>query len=111
MRRVLLAVGVAVLLSLMIVPYGGHNRYDSGQSFYFREPFFLDHKGWPMVADQLILQTVFLGVLAAVIVNIRSWPCKKPREKVARAALRFEHVLTKNSNCADSGKPLIVNYR
>jgi len=48
-----------------------------------------------MVADQLILQTVFLGVLAAVIVNIRSWPRKKPREKVARAARRFEHVLTK----------------
>ncbi len=46
----------------------------------------LDHKGWPMVADQLILQTVFLGVLAAVIVNIRSRPRKKPREKVARAA-------------------------
>ncbi len=71
----------------------------------------LDHKGWPMVADQLILQTVFLGVLAAVIVNIRSWPRKKPGEKVARAARRFEHVLTKNSNCVDSGKPLIVNYR
>ena len=64
-----------------------------------------------MLADKLILQTVFLGMLAAVIVNIRSWPRKKPRKKVARAAMRFEHVLRKNSNCIDSGKPLIVNYR
>jgi hypothetical protein len=63
MKRTLLAVGVAVLLSLMIVPYGGHSRYNPDQSFYFREPFFLDHKGWPMVADQFILQTVFLGCL------------------------------------------------
>jgi len=39
MRRTLLAVGVAVLLSLMIVPYGGHSCYDLGQSFYFRERF------------------------------------------------------------------------
>ncbi len=78
MRRTLLAVGVAVLLSLMIVPYGGHSRYNPDHSFYFREPFFLDHKGWPMVADQFILQTVFLGVLAALIVNIR-WPRRPGR--------------------------------
>jgi hypothetical protein len=64
-----------------------------------------------MVAGQLILQMVFLAVLATVIVNIRSCPRKKPREKVARAARRFEHVLTKNSNCVDSGKLLIVNCR
>jgi hypothetical protein len=85
MKRTLLAVGVAVLLSLMVVPYGGYNvrlsRHDPAQGFYFRESFFLDHRGWPMVADQLILQTVFLGVLAALIVNIRWWPRKKPREK------------------------------
>ena len=49
-------------------PWSDHGE-DPGQSFYFREPLFLDHKGWPMVADQLILQTVFLGVLAAVIVK------------------------------------------
>jgi hypothetical protein len=39
MRRILLAVGVAVILSLMIVPYGGHSRYDPSQSFIFVSHF------------------------------------------------------------------------
>jgi hypothetical protein len=75
MRRTLLAVGFAVLASLMLVP---HVIISGGQRYVWR-PFFM--QGWasgraPYYGDHvmwggLILQTAFACVLAAIIVNIR----------------------------------------
>ena len=61
MKRTLLAVGVAVLASLMYIPenHGVHHHVPI---------IFPNHYGveW----GQLIVQTIFLAVLAAVIVNL-----------------------------------------
>jgi hypothetical protein len=61
MKRTLIAIGVAVLLSLMLVP-------DSGQSFFQQHahPFFMAEH---INTEQLVLQTIFLAVLFAVIVS------------------------------------------
>jgi len=73
MKRTLLAVGLAVLVSMMVVPLGigGHEPVrDYG-------PFFLSHfiydavGAYPaeIVWGSFILQTIFLAILFAVIVN------------------------------------------
>jgi hypothetical protein len=85
MRRTLLAVGFAVLVSMMLAPHGdkhgvsgfGPFFYDwswFGASYYWYPGWFgtrVCHIGRVMI-DVLILQTIFLAVLAAVLVNIRS---------------------------------------
>jgi hypothetical protein len=76
MRRTLLAVGFAVLLSMMATPHRSwrHNWncwlvYENCQY----EPFFrTDASEWDW--ERLEMQTVFLSVLFAVLVNLRkSW--------------------------------------
>jgi hypothetical protein len=67
MRRTLLAIGISVLLSMMLVPRG------AGMEMYERLPFFISSSyavAWPA----FLLQTVFVCVGAAVLVNLRSWP-------------------------------------
>jgi hypothetical protein len=67
MKRTLLAVGIAVLVSMMFVPH------DSAIGIW-RGPFFLasiDIIRW----DLFVLQTIYVAVLFAVIVNL--WPRKK----------------------------------
>jgi hypothetical protein len=86
MKRTLLAVGVAVLISMMLIPraycypWFGHwiLRCDAPTEWL---PFFMESPNerpihWPMFE----LQTVFAAVLAAVIVNIpwRRGGGKKP---------------------------------
>ena len=93
MRRTFLAVGFAVLVSMMLAPHG--NKY----VVYGFGPFFSIqgltkahpgdwYLGWlgtgifygtigRVMIDMLILQTLFLAVLFAVLVNLRkSWRLK-----------------------------------
>jgi hypothetical protein len=65
MRRTLIAVGVAILASLMWIP-----TYDTGfyGTYRHRESIFSIHHQINM--SQMILQTVFIAVAAAVIVNL-----------------------------------------
>ena len=67
MRRTLLAIGIAALASMMLVPRGpGMEKYD-------RLPFFVS-SSYAVVWPAFILQTIFVSVGAAVLVNLRSWP-------------------------------------
>jgi hypothetical protein len=77
MRRTLLAVGIAVLLSAMATPWQARS-YDTWNCWLVHhqcryQPFFLldaRDRNWP----ELGLQTVFLAVLAAVLVNLSKPP-------------------------------------
>ena len=63
MRRTLLAIEIAVLASMMLVPRG------AGMEMYERLPFFMSSSyavAWPA----FILQTIFVCVGAAVLVNL-----------------------------------------
>jgi hypothetical protein len=66
MSRTLLAISVAVLISLMLAPHTGRGALRFVN--YAHGPFFI----MPSEIDrkQLVLQTVFLAVAAAVIVNL-----------------------------------------
>jgi hypothetical protein len=67
MRRTLLALGIAVLASMMLVPRG------ASMEMYERLPFFVSSSyavAWPA----FILQTIFVCVGAAVLVNLRGSP-------------------------------------
>ena len=67
MRRTLLAIGIAVLVSMMVVPRG------ASMEMYERLPFFVSSSyavAWPA----FILQTIFISVGAAVLVNLRGPP-------------------------------------
>jgi ABC-type xylose transport system permease subunit len=77
MKRTLLAVGTAVLLSMMYVPYGQHG------TVYGHEPFW---QASNIMVTPLILQTVFASVAAAMVVNIRL-PTKYSLETLRRSGL------------------------
>jgi hypothetical protein len=79
LKRTLLAVGVAVLVSLLNVPWGNHFGRVAG-----RYPFWVDassgaYRDVPPVTP-LLLQTVFLATASAIIVNIRWWPRKTRKQ-------------------------------
>ena len=70
MKRTLLAVGIAVLASMMLIPRG-----DDGIHIWL--PFFYDAhwlgnqaSNWEINWDAFILQTVFAAVFLAVLVNL-----------------------------------------
>jgi hypothetical protein len=67
MRRTLLAIGIAVLLSMMLVPRGAE------MEMYERLPFFVS-SSYPVAWPAFILQTIFVCVGAAVLVNLRGLP-------------------------------------
>jgi hypothetical protein len=73
MKRTLLAVGIAVLVSMMAVPFYGQSDWPC--IFYANDtvwiPFFAG-SDLRVVWTEFILQTVFVCILAAIIVNI--WP-------------------------------------
>jgi hypothetical protein len=64
MKRTLLAVGIAIILSMMLIPradiYGGH----------IWLPFFYETRNLKIHWSEFILQTVFAAVLFAVLVNL-----------------------------------------
>jgi len=77
-KRTLLAVGVAVLFSVMFVPTPNGPNSDPA---VLRYPFYsgkIHRVAW----DHMILQTVFAAAAAVIAVNIRWLPQKKnPRER------------------------------
>ena len=81
MKRTLIAIGIAVILSLMFVPHGGTSDHRSWDESHFGIP--TDENMFPVVLPsgnlgrdspsyftELIVQTTFLAVVAAVIVNL-----------------------------------------
>jgi hypothetical protein len=83
MKRTLLAVGVAVLISMMLIPRGvvtvehyGHVQEGDIQEFL---PFFLhSQQQYKIMWHTFMLETIFLVILAAVIVN---FPSRRKRER------------------------------
>jgi hypothetical protein len=71
MKRTLLAVGIALLASMMLIPRG-----ENGVQMWL--PFFFDTSGatrfgtdyWQIRWTPFILQTVFIAIAVAVIVNL-----------------------------------------
>src|SRR5262245_29363518 len=77
MKRTLLAVGIAVLLSLMLVRYGGTSDHRNWSEKFgltvrhyvsYRAPFW-NSQGFPVLLTELIVQTVFVAVAVAIIAN------------------------------------------
>ena len=66
MNRTLLAISIAVLISLMFAPHAGRGALRFAN--YVHGPFFIA----PSQVDrkQLVLQTVIIAVAAAVFVNL-----------------------------------------
>jgi len=75
MKKTLMAVGIAVLVSMMFTPHRFSWGTDPGAFRHF--PIFLtDPWAWaapgnPILWGQFIGQTAFVAVLAAVLVNLR----------------------------------------
>jgi hypothetical protein len=68
MKRTLLAIGVAVIASLMWVPFGQYYADDT-ERVTAHAPFFAQAEGG-ILYKPLFLQTLFAAVLAAIIVNL-----------------------------------------
>jgi len=66
MNRTLLAISIAVLISLMFAPHTGRGLLRSAN--YAQGPFFIT----PSQVDrkQLVLQTIIIAIAAVVIVNL-----------------------------------------
>jgi hypothetical protein len=84
MRKTLLAVGVAVLVSMMVAPHGGKGGIEGWGPFFSRQGFDVSRGVWDgnagrVMIDMLALEMVFLAVLFAVVVNIR-WRRKSKAE-------------------------------
>src|ERR1051325_923835 len=93
MRRTLLAVGLAVLVSMLFSPHGDRNV--NGWGLFFSNHGLYVRTEWgdlrtancgygdigKVMIDMLGLQTVFLGILFAVLANIRWRAKKKLRER------------------------------
>jgi hypothetical protein len=78
MKRTLLAVVIAVLISLMVAPHSGSGRSLLRFAGYAHGPFFI----MPSYVDgrQLVLQAIFIAVLFALVVNI-PWPHRKKDDR------------------------------
>ena len=81
MKRTLLAVGIAVLVSMMLAPHGDRGGSISGWGpFFYSDGYFVpgDVGFWwysfnpkKVMIDMLALEIVFLAVLFSVVANIR----------------------------------------
>jgi len=86
MRKTLLAVGFAVLVSMMLAPHGGKYGIAGWGPFFSAQGFHVTSGGiWyedagRVMIDMLALEMVFLSVLFAIVVNIR-WRRKPRAEK------------------------------
>ena len=94
MKRTLLAVGFAVLVSMLLAPHDERSSiglqgavfflfwrlfsFPAGVGFYWTRPYYGYEK--KVMIDMLALQTVFLAVLFAVCVNLR-----RSRRRVEKA--------------------------
>jgi hypothetical protein len=75
-KRTLLAVQFAVLVSLMVAPHRGGNLIRFGG--YAHAPLFVASS--QIDIRQLVLQTIFIAVLCALIVNI-GWRRQKKDDR------------------------------
>jgi hypothetical protein len=77
MRKTLLAIGFAVLVSMMLAPHGNKYSVNGWGPFFSVKGFDVSsggiwyHQTGRVMIDMLALEMVFLAVLFAVIVNIR----------------------------------------
>src|SRR5262249_39344333 len=77
MRKTFLAIGFAVLVSMMLAPHGGKQGIQGWGPFFSAKGFGVTSSGiWygnagRVMIDMLALEIVFLSVLFAVIANIR----------------------------------------
>jgi len=84
MRKTLLAVGLAVLVSMMLAPHGGRQGIVGWGPFFSEAGLEVSSNGirfddtGRVMIDMLALEIVFLAVLFALVVNIR-W--RRPGEK------------------------------
>jgi hypothetical protein len=90
MRRTLLAVGLAVIVSMMLAPHGNKQNGVEGWGLFFSDYGLFMRTKWGdvrtaqcgyadigrVMIDMMALQMVFLSVLFALIVNIH-WPGNK----------------------------------
>ena len=81
MKRTLFAIVIVVLLSLMFARHSGRGRSLLQFANYAYGPFFI----MPSYVDgwQLVLQTIFIAVLFALVVNI-PWPHRKRMTQIKR---------------------------
>jgi hypothetical protein len=70
MKRTLLAVGIAVLISMMLIPVGDYRVRMWLPFFYDTAWLPWDTRRWDVLWTPFILQTVFGAVAAAMIVNL-----------------------------------------
>jgi hypothetical protein len=70
MKRTLLAVGIAALISMMLVPTGRVFSSGPGSEQSVLPFFLLTHCSCDVLWDAFALQTAFAVVAAAVIVNL-----------------------------------------
>jgi hypothetical protein len=72
MKRTLLAVGIAVLVSMMFIPCDewGFYGWRGPQPFWIAIDRMTYLNEWRLMWPKFILQTVFVAVLFAVIVNL-----------------------------------------
>lgn len=91
MRRTLLAIGIAVLVSMLLAPHGSKYGVEGFGPFWSLTGLARCGPGGPLpiwwrdigrvMIDMLALETVFLGVLFAVLANIRRRPKKNLRNE------------------------------
>jgi hypothetical protein len=73
LKRTLLAIEFAILLSLMLAPHRGRGLFQFGS--YVHAPLLISVRD--IAVKQLVLQTIFIAVLFALIVNI---PWRRPKK-------------------------------
>lgn len=80
MKRTLLAVGIAILVSMMLAPHGDKSSVEGWGPFFYSDGYFVrgDVGFWwysfnrkNVMIDMLALEIVFLAVLFSVVANIR----------------------------------------
>jgi hypothetical protein len=99
MRRTLLAVGFAVLVSMMLAPHGGKHGIEGWAPFFSETGFEASANeirfgdvGRVMI-DMLALEIVFLAVLFALVVNT-NWRRWKPRPSTLKNIAVFLLIFT-----------------
>ena len=70
MKRTLLAVGIAVILWMMLIPRGDYGVHIWLPFFYDTQWLGFSARNWRINWSAFILQTVFAAVLFAVLVNL-----------------------------------------
>jgi hypothetical protein len=91
MRRTLLAVGIALLVSMMLVPRQHCGGFTCDARWEWLPAFIASPLGTRIDWQQFALQTVFLAALFAVLVNLRkSWRRSRELSPMQKTETRNE---------------------